>query len=212
MQLFPEALVLASNGYGILMYDSRACGESDGDIVSWGDRERRDVTAALDFVTTQPEIDPQRVALLGFSVGGSTVTLTAAADTRVCAAIVAPVWTSLEDEMRAKAGRFGALAAVPAVAYLRRAGIDVDAVRPIDHVAEIAPRPVLFIAGTGDIDTPVPVMQRMFDAARSPKSLWIVPGATHGSAATTAPAEYESRVIGFLDESLPAPALSPDRR
>ncbi len=203
-QLFPEALVLARHGYGFLAYDSRANGESDGDATSWGDRERRDVVAALDFVSARPEIDPKRIALLGFSVGGTSAALVAASDTRVRAAILAPVWTSLSEELWSKGGRLRPITQRAWVAGLERAGVDVDAVRPIDRVADVAPRPLLFITGTSDRDTPVPVMQRMFAAAREPKDLWIVPGADHGTYLKTAPAEYEARVIAFLDAALRA--------
>ncbi len=202
-QLFPTAVVLARHGYGFLAYDSRASGESDGDMVTWGDRERRDVTAALDFVTTRPEIDPRRVGVLGFSIGASAVALVAARDARARAVILSPVWTSLHDEMGARAGRLGPLSVAVALAVLRRKGIDVDAIRPIDHVGEIAPRPVFFITGTGDADTPVSMVRRVFDAAGEPKSLWVVPGARHGKYLEAAPEEYERRIIAFLDGALP---------
>jgi fermentation-respiration switch protein FrsA (DUF1100 family) len=87
---------------------------------------------------------------------------------------------------------------------LRRNGVDLGNVRPIDHIGEIAPRPLLMITGTRDDDTPVAVMQRLFAAARAPKDLWIVEGAVHGNYLATAPAEYERRVITFLDRSLHA--------
>jgi dipeptidyl aminopeptidase/acylaminoacyl peptidase len=201
-QLLPEARIMVRHGYGFLTYDSRANGESDGDLNTLGDRERRDVVAALDVASAQPEIDPKRIALLGFSIGGSSAALVAAADPRVSAAILAPVWTSLEDETKSKAGRLGPLSWGIQLWVMRSAGVDVDAVRPIDHIHEIAPRPVLFITGTNDQDTPPPVMQRMFDAAGSPKSLWIVEGAEHGTYAKTAPAEYEKRVVAFLDDTI----------
>jgi pimeloyl-ACP methyl ester carboxylesterase len=210
-QLLPEALVLSRHGYGFLAYDSRAHGESDGDRTTWGDGERRDVAAALDLLMATPQLDPRlsegwtsppSVALLGFSIGGTTATLVAARDPRVRAVIANPVWTSLEDEVRSKSGRLAFLTEPLALFALRHGGIDVDAVRPIDHVADIAPRPLLLIAGTQDRDTPVVAMQRMFDAARSPKSLWVVPGAGHGESLKTAPAEYEARVVAFLDSAL----------
>ncbi len=201
-QMLPVGRVLARHGYGFLVYDSRACGESDGDRLTWGDQERRDVTAALDFVTTQPGIDPRRVALLGHSIGGTSAALVASTDPRVRAAILCPVWTSLEDETRFKSGRLGPLTWAPMLFAMRREGIDVDAVRPIDRIRDVAPRPILFITGTADDDTPVAAMRRMFDAAGEPKELWIVEGSGHGGYLETAPAEYEARVIAFLDRSL----------
>jgi fermentation-respiration switch protein FrsA (DUF1100 family) len=84
---------------------------------------------------------------------------------------------------------------------LRGEGVDVDAARPIDAIARIHPRPLLMITGDRDDDTPVPVMKRLFDAAGAPKDLWVVPGAGHGSYYETAPAEYEARVVGFLERA-----------
>jgi fermentation-respiration switch protein FrsA (DUF1100 family) len=65
------------------------------------------------------------------------------------------------------------------------------------------------ITGTLDDDTPVPVMQRLFDAAGEPKALWVVPGARHGTYIQVAPAEYEARVVSFLDGALFPVAAKP---
>jgi hypothetical protein len=48
---------------------------------------------------------------------------------------------------------------------------------------------------------PVPIAQRLFDVARAPKDLWIVEGAGHGEYVAIAPAEYERRVIAFLERA-----------
>ncbi len=208
MQLFPEARALARHGYGLLVYDSRASGDSDGDLISWGDRERHDVAAAVDFVAARPGVDPRRIAVLGFSIGGSTVALETASDPRVSAVILYATWTSLEDEMKTNRATHGWLSWAPALARLRRSGVDVDAVRPIDAIAKISPRPLLMITGDRDDDTPVPVMRRLFEAAGPPKELWIVPGASHGGYYEAAPAEYEARVVSFLERAwarIPSP-------
>ena len=97
-QLLPEEIVLSQHGYGILAYDSRASGESDGDLVSWGDREQHDLIAAIDYAASRPEVDPGRIAVLGFSIGASTVAMTAARDPRPSAVILYATWTSLTDE------------------------------------------------------------------------------------------------------------------
>ena len=132
----------------------------------------------------------------------ATVALEAARDARLRAVVLYATWTSLEDETYAKFGRFGALSWAPLVWGLRREGVDLANVRPIDHVGAIAPRPLLMIAGTRDADTPVPIMERVFAAAREPKELWIEEGAAHGTDVETAPEEYERRVVGFFDRSL----------
>jgi dipeptidyl aminopeptidase/acylaminoacyl peptidase len=198
VQLVREAAMVARHGYGVLLYDSRGSGMSDGDLSTWGDEERRDVTAALDYLDGRPDVDSQRIALMGFSVGGSTVTLVAAADPRVRAVVVVSTWTSLEDEVHHAFDRYGPLASVPALWTLGRS-MDVDAVRPVDRIAAVHPRPLLMIAGDSDDDTPLVAAERLFAAAGEPKELWIVPGANHGQVATVAPAAYEARVVAFLD-------------
>ena len=203
----PEARAIARHGYGILLYDSRASGESEGDVSTWGDREQRDVFAALDFATGRPEVDPARIAVLGFSIGGSTASLAAAKDQRARAVILYATWTSLEDEIHTNQSRLGAVSWWPVLFMFRRAGVAAENVRPIDHIREIAPRPLLMIAGGADEDTPVPVMQKMFDAAGEPKQLLIVPRAWHGGVFEVGPQEYEKQVVAFLDQ-----ALAPPRR
>jgi uncharacterized protein len=198
----PELRTLAARGYGVLAYDSRASGESDGDLLSAGDRERGDVAAALDFVTARADVDPRRVGVVGFSYGSSAVLLTAAKDARARAVVLEATWTSLEDEIMTGSGRFPLLTGGAALWAMRHEGVDVDAVRPIDHVAELAPRPLLVITGSADTDTPVAVMQRVFRAAAAPKELWIVDGADHGEYAAVAPDEYARRLVAFFDAAL----------
>ncbi len=201
-QMLPEARVFSRHGYGILVYDSRASGESDGDLVTWGDREQRDLTAAIDYVSGRPEIDPTRIAVLGLSIGASTVAMTAPRDSRASAVILYATWTSLADEIKYKYGKYGVLSWAPVLIGMLLHGVAADNVRPIDVIASIHPRPLLMITGTLDGDTPVPVMQRLFDAAGEPKDLWVVPRANHGDYLKVSPAEYESRVTAFLDRAL----------
>jgi dipeptidyl aminopeptidase/acylaminoacyl peptidase len=202
MQLLDDAQILAEAGYGVLLFDLRACGESEGDKVTWGDGERRDIVAALDYLSARSDIDPTRIGLLGFSIGGSAVALVAARDARARAVLLHATWTSLEDEVRWKWGTFGRLSAAPALWALRHGGVDVDAVRPLDVIADIAPRPLLLITGSEDDDTPVPAMERLFATARAPKELWVVPGAMHGGYVAIARDEYARRVVQFFDGAL----------
>ena len=201
-QLLAEALLLARAGYGFVAYDSRASGDSDGDLMTMGDHEQRDLAAALDFLAARPEIDPRRIAVLGFSIGGSTATMTAAADPRVAAVILYATWLSLEAEMKHKMRKYGALSWGPTLFVLRQAGVDLARVRPIDRLRAIAPRPLLMIAGTADEDTPLGIMQQLYASAGPPKELWVVPGAGHGGYLDVAPTEYQARVIGFLDRTI----------
>jgi dipeptidyl aminopeptidase/acylaminoacyl peptidase len=64
----PVAAMLAEAGYGVLMFDLRAHGESEGDLFTlWqaGD----DVLGAVDYLQGRPEVDSNRIGVWGFSAG-----------------------------------------------------------------------------------------------------------------------------------------------
>ena len=70
--------MLAANGYGVLLFDRRGEGESDGDpnLFGWGGY--RDILAAVDFLESRPDVEPGRIGGLGLSVGGEMMLETAA--------------------------------------------------------------------------------------------------------------------------------------
>jgi len=76
---------------------------------------------------------------------------------------------------------------------------------PIEHLKDltgrIAPTPLMLIAdpesGHGE-----ELNRDYHQAAGQPKTLWEIPGAGHVGGVTSHAAEYEQRVIGFLDRYL----------
>jgi dienelactone hydrolase len=200
-QLLPEAALLARHGHGVLLFDSRASGESEGDDATWGDRERFDVLAALDFLSSRPDVDPTRIGLYGFSVAAAPVALVAAADRRVRAAALAASWPSLREALAKTFPTSKAESAALAVWIFRSVSTDVDAVRPIAAVERIVPRPLLLFTGTDDQDTPPVVMEHL--AAHAPGStLWLVQGAGHGGYAQVDPVGLEQHFACFFDRAL----------
>jgi dipeptidyl aminopeptidase/acylaminoacyl peptidase len=198
--LFPEAEVLANHGHGILLYDSRASGNSDGGLATWGYRESLDLIGALDFVVRIPELNGHKIGVYGFSVGANTAALVAAGDRRINAVVLASPWTSLLDELRFKFRRWGPLFKL-AVWMFQAYGVDVDAVSPIDVVEMIPPRPLLLVSGSLDHD-PSPIVLDRLQSTVPNAQLWLVAGAEHGGFASINRQEFESRVAGFFDGAL----------
>ena len=62
--------MLVSHGYGVLLFDRRGEGASEGDpnIFGWGGD--RDLHAATAYLQSRPDVDPERIGGIGFSVGG----------------------------------------------------------------------------------------------------------------------------------------------
>jgi dipeptidyl aminopeptidase/acylaminoacyl peptidase len=78
-QMLPRAELLARHGYGVLLYDLRAHGKSAGDVRALGWLDADDVPAALVFLQSRDDVDPERIGILGFSLGGQIALRAAAA-------------------------------------------------------------------------------------------------------------------------------------
>lgn len=199
--MLPEARMLAGAGFGVLLADWRAHGASGGGQCTWGDLERRDVGAALDFLATRPEVQAKRIGALGVSLGGVALVLAAARDQRLSAVAVEAVWTSLADEARLDMPRLGWISAWPQLAVFRSAGIDIDAIRPVDAVGAIAPRPLLLMYGGQDSWLP-PEMRERIAAAAPSAEFWLVPEAAHGGCRDAWPDEHRRRILAFFERAL----------
>src|SRR5512139_353212 len=90
--------MLARHNYGVLLYDQRASGESEGDVLSWGWRDVGDVAAALAFLKTRSDVDPERMGITGCSTGAE-IALGAAAQFAELKAVAAdaPYYTVAQD-------------------------------------------------------------------------------------------------------------------
>jgi len=79
--------MLVRHGYGVLLFDRRGEGESDGDsnLLGWGGD--KDILAAIEFLQNRPDVDPDRIGGIGLSVGGELM-LQAAAESDALAAVV----------------------------------------------------------------------------------------------------------------------------
>jgi hypothetical protein len=202
-----QARMLARHGYGVLVFDRRGEGRSDGtpDMLGWGGDE--DIKAAIRFLQRRPDVDPQRIGGIGLSVGGELM-LQTAAETKDLAAVVSEgagartMAEEVDDEAVPARDR---LLAYPT--YALRDAVHAVATNhtPPKHlktlVPKIAPRPLLLIA-----DPESPNGERLnrlyFKAAREPKALWEIPNAGHVNGIATHREEYERRVVSFFDHAL----------
>ena len=197
----PHARMLIRHGYGVLMVDPRGQGSSEGDIVRWAND--RDLLAAADYLKTRPDVDPHRIGGIGFSNGGELL-IEAAAQSDAYNAVVsegAGGRMGQEDVKGVeKITTFPTLTVMTAALTVfqnHRHPPDI-----VDRIGEIAPRPVFLVytrAGIGGENTYQP---KYYKAAGKPKQIWAVPGSKHTGGLKAQPAEYERRVVDFLDRSL----------
>jgi hypothetical protein len=198
--------MLARHGYGVLLFDRRGEGKSEGEPNSWGWGGDRDIKAAIAFLQRRPDVERGRIGGIGLSVGGEMM-LDAAADTDALAAVVsegagARMFTEEMDEDLL--GVEKATIAVPA--WLKQASIAVfsNQLPPTnlkELVPRIAPRPLLLIAAP-NAPTGEKLNRGYFAAAGHPKTLWEIPESGHVGGLSARPREYERRVVGFFDRAL----------
>jgi alpha-beta hydrolase superfamily lysophospholipase len=197
-QLLPEARHLVKAGYGALLFDFPGHGESAG-TVDWGKSFRDALTSALDFLSAQTP-RPAWIGALGFSMGSCILSQIAPRDPRIRALVLEGTFSDYEADLHYEFRRWGPLTAWPAIWAVRQAGIPLDEMRPIDHIAGISPRPILLVAGTSDSSVPAVMSQELYDAAGSPKELLLVAGAGHGHYTDVSP-DYLNRLQHFFDEA-----------
>jgi len=87
--LLPDiAKALNAAGYPALVFDYRGFGDSDGPRWRLLPTEQvADARAALTFLADQPQVDPERMVLVGVSLGGANAIAAAAMDPRVSAVV-----------------------------------------------------------------------------------------------------------------------------
>ena len=167
---------LPGAGFDVLLLDYRGYGHSAGTPSLSG--LHLDFAAALETLLAMPEIDPDRVVVFGQSLGGA-IAITALADsrykTRVCALIVEGAFVGYRALAREKLGGFWPTWLLQWPLSLT---ID-DRYRPIDRIAELAPLPILIIQGEADPIVPTHHGNALFERAREPKQLWLLPDTGH---------------------------------
>jgi uncharacterized protein len=198
--------MLARHGYGVLLFDRRGEGKSEGDPNSWGWGGDKDIKAAIAFLQRQPDVDPDRIGGIGLSVGGELM-LETAARTHELRAVVSEgagartMSEDLDQEMPSLEKALGLPLTVLKTASVAVFSNQTPPTNLKKLVGEIAPRPLFLIAAPNsphgeDLNV------RYFAAAGEPKTLWEIPESKHVGGLAARPAEYERRVIGFFDDAL----------
>jgi dienelactone hydrolase len=199
------ARLLARHGYGVLLFDRRGEGESDGDPNAWGWSSYRDVDAAVRFLQRRPDVTENRIGGVGLSVGGEMM-LEAAARSHGLRAVVSEgagersINELLDFTGTAKWEQVPSYAALTAGIALFSDQLPPPSLKQL--IPRIAPTPVFLIYGEHGQDGERNLNPTYYESARPPKQIWQVPGSGHVGGIDAHPAEYERRVVAFLDRAL----------
>jgi uncharacterized protein len=203
--------MLARHGYGVLALDNPGNGESEGHSNGLGDNAQPAVDAAIGWLSRRPDVDQQRIAGFGTSLGAEVLLEAAAREPRL-RAIVADGSARPEDSLEAA----DAPLTERVVAQLGlQIGRGISGMRPAPSLygimPRIAPRPLLLVAG-GAVDAEVLTNRRYRDAGGPTTELWTIPETGHTGGLRSRPAEYERRTTGFLDRALEVGRIGSEAR
>jgi uncharacterized protein len=201
-----HAELLHRHGYGVLVYDARGSGDSEGSTNGLGWDWPRDVSGALAYLRRRPDVDPARVGGLGLSTGAAVLLEVAATDERLTA-VVADGAAARSYADRLPSGGVDVRAPYLWSMYAA-AGLFSGSSpgRPLDElVPRIAPTPLLLIAGGEAPYEPefnLHFARAYEGAGHGSMTLWIAPGVHHTAGIRERPIAYESRVVDFFDGTL----------
>ncbi|MBN1515494.1 alpha/beta fold hydrolase [Candidatus Sumerlaeota bacterium] len=193
---FPLTLFLVENGYQVFCFDYRGYGQSQGRITRKG--AQSDVKAAIDYVKSRDDVDPQRLLLFGQSLGGAMTIVEAANRDDIRGIVIESTFTSYYAIARSVMLRSIILAPLaPVLPYLLLS----PGLHPIDYVDELR-APVLFIHGTADNVIPCRMSPELFDKAPKPKELILIDGMNHLEGLRMPLREYRAPILDFFQRCL----------
>jgi hypothetical protein len=191
---FKFAAWLPARGWNLLCFDYRGYGRSTGRPTRAGVID--DVHAAIDYARMRSDVDADRLAVFGQSLGGSVaIVALAQRDHAVAGLCVEGPFASYREEARFVTRRVWYLwGASPLISrYLVS-----DDLSAIDYVNHLPPMPKLFICGDQDHIVDYRQTVALYERASDPKKLWLIPNSGHTEAVTGEIEGGRQRVTDFF--------------
>lgn len=176
----------AAEGFITCIFNFRGTGNSEGnlDLLGW----TRDLQSVVAYITQLDGVDLSRVSLMGFSGGAAVSVYVAARDQRISALATCAcpaefsVFTTGEERLAMFLDQCRAVGTIrdddfpPSIAEW---GDHLWQVNPISSIEKVSPRPLLMIHGENDDLIPPSHAQRLYEKAKEPKELVMIPGGEH---------------------------------
>lgn len=202
-----DAELLHRHGYGVLVSTVRAHDKSDGDLITFGKEEMKDLEAWYQYLLTRDDFDLEKIGAFGESMGGMMVIQYAAGNPQIKAVVTHSAFASLADTANKAVTVFTGLPPFPFAPMIvfwaeREAGFQASEIDSTQYIGQISPRPVFIMMGGMDDHISIDSGEWLYDAAGEPKEYWFVPEAEHHGIPEVEPEEYERRVIAFYDQYL----------
>ncbi|MFW5748940.1 MAG: alpha/beta hydrolase [Chloroflexota bacterium] len=198
----PYAQMLVDAGYGVLAFDLRGQGESDGQKNLFGWAGTRDVGAAVAFLQEQPDVE--MIGGLGLSLGGEVLLGALSTYPEIAAAVSEGATQRSLEEFRAVTSRRNLLRSMPpGFMYftVQLLSGDNPPLPLLDSIMQAADTPLLLIAA-GNVSAEIDYNTLFAETAGDRAELWLVEDADHAAGYERDSVAYADRVIDFFNAHL----------
>jgi fermentation-respiration switch protein FrsA (DUF1100 family) len=190
---------LPKQGFNVFLPDYRGYGLSQGTPTMAG--VMSDIGAAFDTLLARPDVDPQRIVVFGQSLGGSLAISYVARSPHRDHIRALAVESAFSDFRGIAEEKLASFWLTWPFQWLPALAIDND-YSPLLVVDQVAPIPLLVIHSESDLIVPAQHGRDLYERAREPKELWIVPDAGHIDALHTS--ENRERFVAWMRKQLGA--------
>jgi uncharacterized protein len=181
----PAVVGFQKAGLNVFIYDYRGYGESTGgpprETLAYEDAER-----AWTYLVSERRLAPATIGIYGHSLGSAVAVDLASRHPEAGALILEGVLASIADV----AETMGVSRFLP---------VRLIVTERFDAISKIRSVRIPTLILEGESDRPM-TAQRIYDAAREPKQLALIPGGGHGDSAETNPTAYFAALNGFLSQ------------
>ena len=170
-------------GYNLLAFDSRCHGKSDDDKFSSMVKFMEDIRATIDYSENIPNVDKNRVGLLGLSIGGAASIYAASLDSRIKSVVTVGAFSHPTTVMKIEFKK-RKIPYFPFVwlilKYMEfRIGAKFDDIAPMNNISR-ADAKIFLIHGINDVTVPIGQADELFKASKTDKvKLWKIEGMGH---------------------------------
>lgn len=200
-----HAQQLYEAGYGLLLYDERASGESEGSQRTVGWRDPVDVGGAIRYLQSKPGVNVNQIGIVGCSIGGQIALQAAAAQPEIQA-----VWADGAAAVRARdlpptnhPILFLTRPSNYLMDWLLAQKLDMSLPPAmIDLIGGIEETPITLVAGGTShplFGAEAQLQQRFAAFAGKNTEVWVIEEAYHCDGPAYRPDEYAERMVFFFD-------------
>ncbi len=202
-----QAASLADRGYAVLLIDARGHGGSRGTAMDFGWNGDLDIAAGTAFLASRAEIDPERIGVVGFSMGGEEAIGAAASDPLIRAVVAEGATARRSTDKEWLSDVYGWRGWLQECLEYAQDGVTdflTEASPPISLRSAVANAPDtrFLLITAGSVEDEGHAASFIRSGATERVTVWNVAGATHTGGYDTRPSEWQRHVVEFLDEHL----------